>query len=149
MNQPSKYVFLLILMAAPLCIQACRKCHTLEECGTSISFADLTPEMARQLSWGKLPNVAIEIKEGSEFPVKLFAKFGFFSLMQNPDFKINVDRTCYFRFVHAGPDKIRSYISFDMNEWKKSKAQPKGNAIANVDKNGLQAVIDPSVNEQN
>ncbi len=52
-------------MAVPLCVEAYRKCRTLEECDTTILFPELTPEMARQLSWGQLPNVAIEIKSAT------------------------------------------------------------------------------------
>ena len=144
MKQLSKYICALALITAPLLAQTSHKCHELEEWSEIIPFADLTPEISRQLSWGKLPNVAIEVKAGSEFPAAFFVKCGSFSVSQNASFSINVDRTCYFRFVSEGNDKIRAYMSFDLVKWRKSKPQPKGDMILNADANTLQVAVDVS-----
>ena len=144
MKQLSKYVCALALITTPLLAQASHKSHTLEECSTFVAFEDLTPEMSRQLFWGELPNMAIEVKAGSEFPAAFFVKYGFFSATQNAAFTINVDRTCYFRFINSGTDEIRACISFDLVKWRKSKPQPKGDMILNADANTLQVAVDVS-----
>ncbi len=142
MKQLSKYMCALAFITAPLLAQASHKCHELEEWSDIIPFAELTPEMSRQLSWGKLPNVAIEVKAGSEFPAAFFVKYGSFSATQNASFTINVERTCYFRFVSAGANKIKAYMSFDLVKWRKSGAHTKGVTILNADANTLRVVVD-------
>lgn len=142
-----KYTYALVLLAAPMCVQASRSVYDLEECSQIIPLREVTSEISRQLSWGQIPNVAIAIEEGTEFPVGLFAKFDFYSLIQDPTLRVVADRACFFRVLSKGPHKIQVYMSFDLHKWKKSKPIPRGAALLDISGGAVRATLHDSALE--
>ena len=136
-----QYMCVLALVVSPIVAHSRGKYVHLEECSQVIPFGVMTSEISRQLSLGELPNVALELKEGVEFPATFLAKVGFVSIAQDPHLKVNLERNCYFRFLKIENDQIRAYMSFDLVNWKKSAKFNEGTLIFNVDKNQLQVLV--------
>lgn len=79
-----------------------------------VNLAQLDPELIEELLLGMHPDIAIECKEGSKFPVQFLHNYGLFSLKCTPNLSIKVERPCYLRFV-----KRKVYISEDLAKWEK------------------------------
>ncbi|MFS8563450.1 MAG: hypothetical protein LVR00_03630 [Rhabdochlamydiaceae bacterium] len=144
MKSLSKYIGVLLLLAAPILLPASRTVLDLEECAEIIALKDVTPDISRRLSWGRLPNLAVVVHEGEEFPLGFFLKADFYSLAQDNSFKVKSDRTCYFRFISKDSERIQAYVSFDLEKWKKSKPVPKGEVLFHVDQGTVKAIAEGS-----
>jgi hypothetical protein len=142
MNQIFKCVCVAALVASPLLVQASKKRVTLDECSQVISFSDVTSEISRQLSLGELPNVALVIKEGAEFPATLVTKISFLTVSQDPYLKVNVGRTCYVRFIKHKRNRIAMYLSGDLVNWRKSATFNEDELVLNIDSNKVNVSID-------
>jgi hypothetical protein len=76
----------------------------------------LDADKAKEFIEGKLPQVAIELQQGTNLPVHYFLKNKFLLLNYNPQLTISVQKNCYLRrFKH------KIYLSEDLENWVSAK----------------------------
>jgi hypothetical protein len=96
---------------------------------TIIPLTELTPEST---------DIAVYCQEGTELPLKLFAKTKLFSLAWLPNLTIRVEKTCYVRWYHG-----ELYGSFDLENWDINLADSElKDTFISVDKHGILFNID-------
>jgi hypothetical protein len=76
-------------------------------------LTDVTPDVAKGLIEGRLPNLAIECHENMNLPLAFAFKTKIFSLRYNPNLTLKIQKSGYFRISH----KRKCYFSEDLKNW--------------------------------
>lgn len=103
-----------LIIATTLLFPAFAKERSLPPVEKMISLTDLTFEITDELVQGKIPNMAIECKEGAQLPLRFFANYDLFSIGLIPNLTVRIEKTCYFRFIGK-----KGFISYDLQNWEK------------------------------
>jgi hypothetical protein len=82
-----------------------------------VLLTDLTADVLDASFLATLEDTAVECKAGTQIPVKYLGHYYPFSVHLVPNFTIQVDQTCYLRFLGK-----KGYISYDLVNWEKLSA---------------------------